>query len=51
MAGAVFAYNHANWYVTKVLAIASTYASSQGLPPGAPAHLREIGRASCRERV
>jgi len=36
VAGAIFAYNHANWYVTKVLAIASTYASSQGLPPGAP---------------
>jgi cell wall-associated NlpC family hydrolase len=33
----VFAYNHADWYVTKVLAIASTYAASQGLPPGAPA--------------
>jgi cell wall-associated NlpC family hydrolase len=37
VAGAVFAYNHANWYVTKVLAIASTYAASQGLPAGAPA--------------
>jgi cell wall-associated NlpC family hydrolase len=37
VAGAVFAYNHADWYVTKVLAIASTYAASQGLPPGAPA--------------
>src|SRR5918992_221428 len=37
VAGAIFAYNHADWYVTKVLAIASTYASSQGLPPGAPA--------------
>jgi cell wall-associated NlpC family hydrolase len=37
VAGAVFAYNHANWYVTKVLAIASAYAASQGLPPGAPA--------------
>jgi cell wall-associated NlpC family hydrolase len=37
VAGAVFAYNHASWYVTKVLAIASTYAASQGLPPGAPA--------------
>ena len=33
VAGAVFAYNHADWYVTKVLAIASTYAASQGLPP------------------
>src|SRR4029450_9754740 len=32
VAGAIFAYNHANWYVTKVLSIASTYASSQGLP-------------------
>jgi hypothetical protein len=37
VAGAIFAYNHASWYVTKVLAYASTYASSQGLPPGAPA--------------
>jgi hypothetical protein len=37
VAGAIFAYNHANWYVTKVLAIASGYAASQGLPPGAPA--------------
>ena len=37
VAGAIFAYNHANWYVTKVLAIASTYAAGQGLPPGAPA--------------
>jgi cell wall-associated NlpC family hydrolase len=34
---AVFAYNHADWYVTKVLAVASGYAASQGLPPGAPA--------------
>jgi hypothetical protein len=34
---AIFAYNHADWYVTKVLAIASTYAASQGLPAGAPA--------------
>jgi hypothetical protein len=37
VAGAIFAYNHADWYVTKVLAIASSYAASQGLPPGAPA--------------
>ncbi len=37
VAGAIFAYNHANWYVTKVLAIASTYAAGEGLPPGAPA--------------
>src|ERR671915_979030 len=37
VAGAIFAYNHADWYGTKVLAIASTYATSQGLPPGAPA--------------
>jgi hypothetical protein len=37
VAGAVFAYNHADWYVTKVLAIASAYAASQGLPAGAPA--------------
>ena len=36
-AGAIFAYNHADWYVTKVLAIASAYAASQGLPAGAPA--------------
>ena len=32
VAGAIFAYNHADWYVTKVLAIASTYAASQGCP-------------------
>jgi len=37
VAKAVFAYNHADWYVTKVLAIASGYAATQGLPPGAPA--------------
>jgi len=37
VAGAIFAYNHADWYVTKVLAVASGYAASQGLPPGAPA--------------
>jgi cell wall-associated NlpC family hydrolase len=37
VAGAIFAYNHADWYVTKVLAVASTYAASQGLPAGAPA--------------
>jgi cell wall-associated NlpC family hydrolase len=38
VAGAVFAYNHADWYVTKVLAVASGYAATpQGLPPGAPA--------------
>jgi cell wall-associated NlpC family hydrolase len=34
---AVFSYNHAQWYVDKVLAIASGYAASAGLPPGAPA--------------
>jgi cell wall-associated NlpC family hydrolase len=37
LARAVFAYNHADWYVTKVLAIASGYAASQGPPAGAPA--------------
>jgi hypothetical protein len=37
VARAVFAYNHADWYVTKVLAIASGYAATQGLPAGAPA--------------
>jgi hypothetical protein len=37
VAAAVFAYNHADWYVTKVLAIASGYAATQGLPPGLPA--------------
>jgi cell wall-associated NlpC family hydrolase len=46
VAGAVFAYNHADWYVTKVLAIASTYAASQGLPPGAPAE--EVAAAAVR---
>jgi hypothetical protein len=29
VAGAVFAYNHADWYVTKVLAIASTYEAAR----------------------
>jgi len=33
---AVFAYNHADWYVTKVLAIASTYATASGLGAAAP---------------
>ncbi|HEX8134329.1 MAG TPA: NlpC/P60 family protein, partial [Actinomycetes bacterium] len=37
VAAAIFAYNHADWYVTKVLAIASGYAATLGLPPGAPA--------------
>jgi cell wall-associated NlpC family hydrolase len=37
LAAAIFAYNHDDWYVTKVLAIASGYAATQGLPPGAPA--------------
>jgi len=46
VAGAVFAYNHADWYVTKVLAVASTYAASQGLPPGAPAE--EVAAAAVR---
>jgi cell wall-associated NlpC family hydrolase len=46
VAGAVFAYNHADWYVTKVLAIASTYAASQGLPPGAPAE--DVAAAAVR---
>jgi cell wall-associated NlpC family hydrolase len=34
---AVFSYNHAQWYVDKVLAIASGYAATVSLPPGAPA--------------
>ena len=46
VAGAIFAYNHADWYVTKVLAIASTYAASQGLPAGAPAE--EVAAAAVR---
>ena len=29
VAGAIFAYNHADWYVTKVLAIASTYEAAR----------------------
>src|SRR4029453_15330725 len=37
VAGAIFAYNHANWYVTKVLATASPSPPSQALPPGPPA--------------
>ncbi|HEX8931389.1 MAG TPA: lytic transglycosylase domain-containing protein, partial [Actinomycetota bacterium] len=32
---AVFAYNHAQWYVDKVLAIASSYAATASLPAGA----------------
>jgi hypothetical protein len=36
VAKAIFAYNHADWYVSQVLAIASGYAATQGLPPGAP---------------
>ena len=35
---AIFAYNHADWYVDKVLAIASSYAATVTLPPSAPAH-------------
>src|SRR5918999_2336772 len=46
VAGAIFAYNHADWYVTKVPAIASTYAASQGLPAGAPAE--EVAAAAVR---
>jgi cell wall-associated NlpC family hydrolase len=34
---AIFSYNHAQWYVDKVLAIASGYAQTAGLPAGAPA--------------
>ena len=34
---AVFAYNHAQWYVDKVLAIASGYAATASLPAGAAA--------------
>ena len=35
---AIFAYNHADWYVTKVLAIASTYeAAAPAAPWGGPA--------------
>jgi cell wall-associated NlpC family hydrolase len=34
---AVFSYNHAQWYVDKVLAIASSYAATASLPAGAPA--------------
>ncbi len=37
LSAAVFAYNHAPWYVDKVLTIASGYAASATLPPGAPA--------------
>jgi hypothetical protein len=36
--GAIFAYNHANWYVTKVLAFASGYAAGPAAPlPSGPA--------------
>jgi cell wall-associated NlpC family hydrolase len=34
---AVFSYNHAQWYVDKVLAIASGYAATASLPAGAKA--------------
>ena len=34
---AIFSYNHAQWYVDKVLAIASSYAATASLPAGAPA--------------
>src|SRR6266498_5697288 len=35
---AIFAYNHADWYVTKVLAIASSYAAGPGVAlPAGPA--------------
>jgi hypothetical protein len=34
---AVFAYNHADWYVTKVLAIASTYEAARASLSGGPA--------------
>ena len=34
VAGAVFAYNHASWYVAEVLALASTYAATS--TPGGP---------------
>jgi len=34
---AVFSYNHAQWYVDKVLAVASSYAATATLPPGATA--------------
>jgi cell wall-associated NlpC family hydrolase len=34
---AIFAYNHAQWYVDKVLAIASNYAATATLPVGASA--------------
>jgi cell wall-associated NlpC family hydrolase len=37
VAKAVFAYNHSGRYVSQVLAIASGYAATQGLPAGAPA--------------
>jgi hypothetical protein len=36
VAGAIFAYNHADWYVAKVQRIASEYAAAQGLPQDAP---------------
>jgi hypothetical protein len=34
---AIFSYNHAQWYVDQVLAIASRYAATQDLPAGASA--------------
>jgi cell wall-associated NlpC family hydrolase len=46
IARAVFAYNHADWYVSKVLAYASGYAATQGLAPGAPAE--EVAAAAVK---
>ena len=43
---AIFAYNHADWYVTKVLAIASSYAAGPGVAlPAGPAVERAVAFA------
>jgi hypothetical protein len=46
VAGAIFAYNHADWYVAKVQAIASGYAATGRPPAGAPA--QDVAAAALR---
>jgi hypothetical protein len=47
--GAIFAYNHADWYVAEVLANANCYAPSVGgAAPGAPAPAPQLQVLSCR---
>ena len=47
--GAIYAYNHAHWYVRAVLAIAARYtAAAQALPQPRPRHLTRKHRAAPR---